>query len=133
MSDVIGRLEADRAKAIKWANQSVGMLQDAFFPVADALRELEAYLRNTPHHNAIEAAAARKALAVFDAANDGSSESERLRKALATAADEFDLILMRLRDDQPERAEGAAICGAKDARAALTARPSPTPTQGGAE
>lgn len=67
-----GRIEGEREglrhrdKAIRWANQSVQMLQDAFFPVADALRALEAYLRNTPHHNAIEAAAARKVLAKFD-------------------------------------------------------------------
>lgn len=56
----------ENAVAICWANQSVEMLQAAFFPVADALRELEAYLRNTPHHNAIQAAAARKVLAKFD-------------------------------------------------------------------
>lgn len=42
-----------------------------------------------------------------------------LLEALSRAADEFDLILQRLRDGQPERAEGAAICGAKDARAAI--------------
>jgi hypothetical protein len=35
-----------------------------------ALRDLEAYLRNTPHHNAIEAAAARKVLAKFDEASN---------------------------------------------------------------
>lgn len=58
----------DRTAAIRWANQSVEMLQSAFFPLADALRNLEAYLRNTPHHNAPEAAAARKALAAFDGA-----------------------------------------------------------------
>lgn len=62
------RLQRERDYAVRWANQSVEMLQGAFFPVADALRALEAYLRNTPHHNAPEAAAARKALAVFDAA-----------------------------------------------------------------
>jgi len=56
----------DRTTAIKWANQSVSMLQDAFFPLADALRGLEEYLSHTPHHNAPEAAAARKALRAFD-------------------------------------------------------------------
>lgn len=61
------RLERDRELAIKWANQSVSMLQGTFFPVADALRALEAYLANTPHHNAPEAAAARKVLRAFDA------------------------------------------------------------------
>ena len=61
------RLERDRELAIKWANQSVSMLQGTFFPVADALRALEAYLANTPHHNAPEAAAARKVLRTFDA------------------------------------------------------------------
>lgn len=44
---------------------------------------------------------------------------DELREALEQAADEFDLILARLRDHQPERAEGAAICGAKDARKVL--------------
>lgn len=63
------RAELDRGRAIKWANQSVSMLQEAFFPVADALRALEAYLSHTPHHNAPEAAAARKALRAFDAAD----------------------------------------------------------------
>lgn len=61
------RLEKDRGSAIKWANQSVSMLQDTFFPVAEALRDLEAYLAHTPHHNAPEAAAARKVLRAFDA------------------------------------------------------------------
>lgn len=61
------RLEKDRGLAIKWANQSVSMLQDTFFPVAEALRDLEAYLAHTPHHNAPEAAAARKVLRAFDA------------------------------------------------------------------
>lgn len=65
-----------RDKAIRWANQSVQMLQDAFFPLADALRELEAYLRNTPHQNAIEAAAASKALAKFDGASHPERRSE---------------------------------------------------------
>ncbi|MDK8216351.1 hypothetical protein [Sphingomonas sp. UMB7805-LC452B] len=60
------RLEKDRGLAIKWANQSVSMLQDTFFPVAEALRDLEAYLAHTPHHNAPEAAAARKVLRAFD-------------------------------------------------------------------
>jgi hypothetical protein len=50
------------------------------------------------------------------AAGDGEGVAEQ---ALKKAAEEFDLILMRLRDDQPERAAGAAICGAKDARAAI--------------
>ncbi|RYD68384.1 MAG: hypothetical protein EOP58_00765 [Sphingomonadales bacterium] len=62
----LARLQRERDYAVRWANQSVQMLQDAFFPVADALRDLEAYLRHTPHHNAPEAAAARKALARFD-------------------------------------------------------------------
>lgn len=62
------RLERQKDYAIRWANQSVEMLQSAFFPVADALRALEAYLRDTPHHSAPEAAAARKALSVFEAA-----------------------------------------------------------------
>ncbi|MGE7204943.1 hypothetical protein ACQKJZ_04600 [Sphingomonas sp. NPDC019816] len=61
------RLDRDRELAIKWANQSVSMLQSTFFPVADALRDLEAYLAYTPHHNAPEAAAARKVLRAFDA------------------------------------------------------------------
>lgn len=64
----IERLQRERDYAVRWANQSIAMLQDAFFPVADALRDLEAYLRNTPHHNAPEAAAARKVLAKFDGA-----------------------------------------------------------------
>lgn len=63
----VERLRKDRDVAVRWANQSVDMLKDAFFPVADALRSLEVYLRDTPHHNAPEAAAARKALARFDA------------------------------------------------------------------
>lgn len=62
----VHRAVKDRTAAIRWANQSVEMLQEAFFPIADALRGLEIYLRLTPHHNAPEAAAARKALAVFD-------------------------------------------------------------------
>lgn len=66
----IHRCIKDRTAAIAWANQSVDMLKDAFFPVADALRALEAYLQNTPHHNAPETAAARKALRVFDAQGD---------------------------------------------------------------
>lgn len=65
-ADECARLQRERDYAVRWANQSVDMLKEAFFPVADALRDLEAYLRNTPHHNAIEAAAARKALAKFD-------------------------------------------------------------------
>lgn len=68
VEEVAQRAERDREYAIRWANQSVEMLQEAFFPLADALRALEAYLRNTPHHNAPEAAAARKALAKFDGA-----------------------------------------------------------------
>lgn len=56
----------DRTAAIRWANQSIEMLQTAFFPLASALRDLEAYLQATPHHNAPEAAAARKALHKFD-------------------------------------------------------------------
>lgn len=62
------RCVKDRTAAIRWANHSVTMLQEALFPVADALRALEKYLRETPHHNAMEAAAARKALAAFDEA-----------------------------------------------------------------
>lgn len=77
MSEEIERLQKERDYAIRWANQSVAMLQETFFPLADALRDLEAYLRNTAHHNAPEAAAARKALARFDAAEtptkDGAS------------------------------------------------------------
>lgn len=64
--EMIAQLQKDRDAAVRWANRSVEMLQEAFFPLADALRSLETYLRNTPHHNALEAAAARKALAVFD-------------------------------------------------------------------
>jgi len=67
LTEESARLERDRDLAIKWANQSVTMLQETFFPVADALRDLEAYLANTPHHNAPEAAAARKVLRAFDA------------------------------------------------------------------
>jgi hypothetical protein len=67
VTDQLARAERDRSYAIRWANQSVDMLKDAFFPVADALRGLELYLRDTPHHNALEAAAARKALTRFDA------------------------------------------------------------------
>ena len=73
------RLEKDRGLAIKWANQSVSMLQSTFFPVADALRALEAYLANTPHHNAPEAAAARKVLRAYDACEVPSAPA---RKAL---------------------------------------------------
>lgn len=69
----IARLQRDRDYAVRWANQSVKMLQDAFFPLADALRGLEGYLRDTPHHNALEAAAARKALATFDNAEHSPS------------------------------------------------------------
>jgi hypothetical protein len=65
----LARLQRERDYAVRWANQSVEMLQEAFFPLADALRNLESYLRSTPHHNAPEAAAARKALAVFDTAS----------------------------------------------------------------
>lgn len=42
-----------------------------------------------------------------------------LINALISAAGEFDLVLQRLRYEQPERAEGAAICGAKNARVVL--------------
>lgn len=72
----VHRAIKDRTVAIRWANQSVEMLQDAFFPVADALRDLERYLKNTPHHNAVEAAAARKALRAFDAARDSDRDPE---------------------------------------------------------
>lgn len=65
-AEQIARLQKERDYAIRWANQSVAMLQASFFPLADALRGLEEYLRHTPHHNAPEAAAARKALDVFD-------------------------------------------------------------------
>ncbi len=63
---LIREARRENGVAIRWANQSVEMLQAAFFPLADALRNLETYLRDTLHHNAPEAAAARKALAKFD-------------------------------------------------------------------
>ena len=69
MFPMLQQLVKERGVAVRWANQSVDMLKDAFFPVADALRALEDYLRHTPHHNAPEAAAARKVLAKFDDAN----------------------------------------------------------------
>lgn len=69
----IERLKQERDYAVRWANRSVEMLQEAFFPLADALRGLENYLRDTPHHNAPEAAAARKALAAFDNAEQSPS------------------------------------------------------------
>ena len=82
------RAELDRGRAIKWANQSVSMLQEAFFPVADSLRALEEYLSYTPHHNAPEAAAARKALRTFDAADVGSSlNMSDVRTILQAVAD----------------------------------------------
>lgn len=80
----VEQAEKDRSVAIRWANQSVEMLQAAFFPVADALRDLERYLRDTSHHNAIEAAAARKALREFDV---GSSTADEV-KARALAPDD---------------------------------------------
>ncbi len=36
---------------------------ECHYPLLEALTNLERYLRETPHHNAIEAAAARKAIA----------------------------------------------------------------------
>jgi len=58
----------------------------------------------------------------FEAATALEAKDRRIAEmgeALTKAAAEFDLILMRLKDGQDERAAGAAICGAKDARAAL--------------
>lgn len=60
--------------------------------------------------------AARRAATALEAKDRRIAE---LEAALTKAADEFDLILMRLKDGQDERAAGAAICGARDARAAL--------------
>ena len=50
-------------------------------------------------------------------------ENERLRGALVGAAFEFDLIVQRIREGQPRRGEGIAVCSAIEARAALGEKP----------
>jgi hypothetical protein len=50
------------AYAIEWANRSVESVKERMWAVEDGLRALVAYLSHTPHHNAPEAAAARKLL-----------------------------------------------------------------------
>ena len=91
---LIREARRENGLAIRWANSSVEMLQTAFFPLADALRNLEAYLRNTPHHNAPEAAAARKALAAFDAsAADARNDEPELLAQLERFADWLSLII----------------------------------------
>ncbi|RYG87022.1 MAG: hypothetical protein EON59_08550 [Alphaproteobacteria bacterium] len=50
------------AYAIEWANRSVESVKERMWAVEDGLKALVGYLAHTPHHNAIEAAAARKLL-----------------------------------------------------------------------
>lgn len=61
-------------------------------------------------------------LSSIEPVQEQETENQRLRKALDTAAEEFALIELRLRDKQPARALGAAMCGQKDARAMLKAK-----------
>lgn len=50
------------AYAIEWANRSVDSVKERMWAVEDGLKALVEYLSHTPHHNAPEAAAARKLL-----------------------------------------------------------------------
>jgi hypothetical protein len=89
-----------------------------YTPGADKAREIVSWINSGETRNR----AYRMIRDALNATTDQSAEIARLRAALEAAAGEFDLILSRLKDGQDERAAGAAICGAKDARAALNTK-----------